>query len=174
MHGTPIRWLWPEGELTRDVVALYSMLCATQRCAICHTHIYMCYALYAIYHTKICYMPHTCVCYLLYAIYHTKTCYTQMWLLWFPTRGGDPAQARLASASWCSTHFCTFYFSIFVFSNWQAPNLRAPLHPTIAFFVPVEDCKTCLPAAFKCFTSKISWQMILVRFIYALIGNYPF
>ena len=66
MHGTPIRWLWPEGELTRDVVALYSMLCATQRCAICHTHIcamrYMLYTTqrYAICHTHVC-----AICYML-------------------------------------------------------------------------------------------------------------
>ena len=44
---TPIRLLQPEGELTTDVVALHSVLCATpQICAryMPHIHVHMCLA----------------------------------------------------------------------------------------------------------------------------------
>ena len=39
------------------------------------------------------------LCNMLYTDMLYAICYTQMWSLWFPTRGRDPAQARLPTAT---------------------------------------------------------------------------
>ena len=72
------------------------------------------------------------------------TCYAQMWSLWFPTRARDLVHGRLPTAT-------QLIFALFNFPS-RIPNLLI-LQPAsaklaaAAYFVQMEDCKSCLPDA---------------------------